>query len=52
MIVNGSADWGYSDPLAVPKVCMQMRKSGLFRESEIERIAFRNPFEFFSRKQS
>lgn len=48
MIVNGSADWGYSDPLAVPKVCELMRKSGLFPESDIEKIAFRNPYEFFS----
>lgn len=49
MIVNGSADWGYSDPLAVPKVCRHMRKSGLFPESEIERMAFGNPYEFLKR---
>ena len=44
MIVNGSADWGYSDPLAVPKVVMLMRKSGLFPESEIKKVVFDNPY--------
>lgn len=46
MIVNGSADWGYSDPLAVPKVAMIMRKSGDFSEDMIQRVVFDNPFNF------
>lgn len=46
MIVNGSADWGYSDPLAVPKVAMLMRKSGDFSEEMIERVVFHNPYNF------
>ncbi len=46
MIVNGSADWGYSDPLAVPKVAMLMRKSGDFSEELIERVVFDNPYNF------
>lgn len=50
MIVNGSADWGYSDPLAVPKVAMLMRKSGYFPEQEIEKVVFWNPYNFL--KQS
>ena len=46
MIVNGSADWGHSDPLAVPKVAMLMRKSGTFSESEINKVVFGNPYSF------
>jgi predicted metal-dependent TIM-barrel fold hydrolase len=46
MLVNGSADWGHSDPLAVPKVAMLMRKSGIFSEEEIKRIVFDNPYAF------
>ena len=46
MIVNGSADWGYSDPLAVPKVAMLMRRSGHFSEEEIKKVVFDNPFNF------
>ncbi|MEZ4599631.1 MAG: TatD family hydrolase [Syntrophotaleaceae bacterium] len=46
MIVNGSADWGYSDPLAVPKVAMLMRNSGLFPDSEIRKVVFGNPCNF------
>jgi len=46
MIVNGSADWGYSDPLAVPKVAMLMRGSGRFSEAEIRKVVFENPCAF------
>lgn len=44
MIVNGSADWGYSDPLAVPKVAMLMRKSGDFSEEQVKKVVFDNPY--------
>jgi len=46
MIVNGSADWGYSDPLAVPKVAWQMRKAGLYPEQTIQKVVFDNPYTF------
>lgn len=46
MIVNGSADWGHSDPLAVPKTAIQMRKSGLFSEEDVNKVFFENPFSF------
>jgi predicted metal-dependent TIM-barrel fold hydrolase len=46
MIVNGSADWGYSDPLAVPKVAMLMRRSGDFSEALVKKVVFDNPFHF------
>ncbi|MBZ0158090.1 MAG: TatD family hydrolase [Alphaproteobacteria bacterium] len=48
MIVNGSADWGYSDPLAVPKVALEMRKRGLFSEEAIRKVVFANPHTFLS----
>ncbi|MEW6221672.1 MAG: TatD family hydrolase [Thermodesulfobacteriota bacterium] len=48
MMVNGSADWGYSDPLAVPKVAMLMRRSGDFSEAEIKRVVFDNPYAFLA----
>lgn len=46
MIVNGSADWGYSDPLAVPKVAMLMRLSKEFSEDVIKKVVFDNPYNF------
>ncbi|MCB2180969.1 MAG: TatD family hydrolase [Desulfobulbaceae bacterium] len=52
MIVNGSADWGYSDPLAVPKVAMLMRKSGDFPESSIQKIVFENPYNFLNHSEN
>lgn len=50
IIVNGSADWGYSDPLAVPKVVVLMRKRGL-PERDIEKIAFGNSYAFLKNSQ-
>ena len=47
MIVNSSADWGPSDPLAVPKVVRELKKRAM-PESEIEKVVLRNPVEFFS----
>lgn len=47
MIVNGSADWGVSDPLSVPKVVEQMRKDG-HDESSIQKIVLDNPMAFYS----
>jgi uncharacterized protein len=48
MIVNGSADWGWSDPLAVPKVATMMAQSGRFTEREIAQVVFDNPASFLS----
>ncbi len=47
-IVNGSADWGYSDPLAVPKVAMLMRQSGDFSEEIIKKVVFNNPYNYLN----
>ncbi len=49
IMVNSSADWGVSDPLSVPKVAIEMSQAG-FSAEEIEKVVFRNPFNFF--KQS
>jgi predicted metal-dependent TIM-barrel fold hydrolase len=45
--INSAADWGHSDPLAVPKACFEMRKRG-HTEEEIDRIVFQNPARFMS----
>jgi uncharacterized protein len=49
IMINSSADWGYSDPLLVPKTVTNMRLAGFSRE-EIEKVVFYNPYNFY--KQS
>ncbi|MFA4987344.1 MAG: TatD family hydrolase [Candidatus Brocadiia bacterium] len=46
MIVNSSADWGESDPLAVPKTVAVMR-SLRFPKPMIQKVVFDNPSEFY-----
>jgi predicted metal-dependent TIM-barrel fold hydrolase len=48
MIINGSADWGWSDPLAVPKVATMMAQSGRFTEREIAQVVYDNPVDVLS----
>ena len=45
--MNSACDWGHSDPLAVPKTCLEMRKRG-HRAEEIDRLVFENPVRFLS----
>jgi len=47
MIVNGSADWGVSDPLSLPKVVEYMKADG-HNEKTIQRIVFDNAMAFYS----
>ena len=47
LMVHSAADWGISDPLSVPLVAREMRKSGQFSISEIEKVTFYNAYEFF-----
>lgn len=47
IMVNGSADWAASDPLAVPKVAMLMRQRGFSAES-IRGLTFANPSRFLA----
>ncbi len=49
IMINSSADWGYSDPLLVPKTVAGMRLAGFSRD-EIEQVVFHNPYNFY--KQS
>ena len=45
--MNCACDWGHSDPLAVPKTCLEMRRRG-HGEGEIDRLVFQNPVRFLS----
>lgn len=48
MIIDGSADWGISDPLSLVKTCEFMQKDGHSLKT-IESILFDNPNNFYSR---
>jgi uncharacterized protein len=50
IMIHSAADWGISDPLSVPLVAREMRKSGEFNISDIERVTFYNAYEYY--KQS
>ncbi len=45
--VNSACDWGPSDPLAVPKLAMELRARG-FSEAELDDFLFKNPCRFLS----
>ena len=47
MIINGSADWGISDPLSLIKVATYMRNDG-HSEETLQNILFNNPNLFYS----
>jgi len=47
MIVNGSADWGISDPLSLVKVVKFMKTDGHSRET-IQRLVYGNAMTFYS----
>jgi len=47
MIVNGSADWGVSDPLSLVKVVAHMRQDGHPADA-IERLVYANANAFYS----
>jgi len=46
MIVNGSADWGISDPLSLPKVVEFLRSDG-HGEATIQKLVFDNAMAFY-----
>jgi predicted metal-dependent TIM-barrel fold hydrolase len=50
IMIHSAADWGVSDPLSVPFMAREMRKSRDFSIEEIEKVTFYNAYEFF--KQS
>lgn len=45
--LNSACDWGVSDPLAVPKTALEMRRRG-HHADEVDRLLFRNPHQFLS----
>ena len=51
ILVNSSADWGPSDPLAVPEFIAVMRTRG-HAESVIRRVVYENPLKFFSQSKN
>ncbi|WP_140939349.1 TatD family hydrolase [Sphingobacterium lumbrici] len=46
IMINSAADWGISDPLAVPKTAALMKKSGIALP-DIELVSFRNAITAF-----
>jgi predicted metal-dependent TIM-barrel fold hydrolase len=47
IFINSSADWGVSDPLAVPKTAQLMRERGI-AEEDIKRVTYDNALKAFS----
>ena len=47
--MNSACDWGVSDPLAVPKTALEMKKRGHLATA-IDQVIFKNPKKFL--KQS
>ena len=47
ILVNSSADWGPSDPLAVPQFMAAMRRRG-HPESLVRQVVYDNPLTFFN----
>jgi uncharacterized protein len=47
ILVNSSADWGPSDPLAVPQFMFSMRRRG-HPDSLVRRVVYDNPLNFFN----
>ena len=50
MIVNGSADWGVSDPLSLVKVVDFMRGDG-HSDAVVENLLFKNPMAFYGQSE-
>jgi len=45
--LNSACDWGQSDPLAVPKAALEMRRRGHSVEV-VDRLIYQNPLQFLS----
>jgi predicted metal-dependent TIM-barrel fold hydrolase len=43
--LNSACDWGVSDPLAVPKTALEMKRRGHLAAA-IEKVIFQNPKKF------
>ena len=51
LLVNSSADWGPSDPMAVPAFIAAMRRRG-HGESLVRRIVYENPLTFLGQSRN
>ena len=51
MVVNGSADWGVSDPLSLVKVVDRMQQDGHPADT-IGKIVFRNAMAFYGQSSN
>ena len=51
IMVNSSADWGPSDPMAVPSFMFAMRRRG-HPESLVRRMVYDNPLQFMNQSRS
>ncbi|MBC2840214.1 TatD family hydrolase [Robiginitalea sp. SC105] len=51
ILVNSSADWGVSDPLAVPKTASLMLRKGIARE-DVERTCYGNALAAFGKNST
>src|SRR5665213_1200325 len=49
--MNSACDWGVSDPLAVPKTALELKRRGHLRAA-IEKIIFQNPKNFLSQSKN
>ena len=49
--MNSACDWGMSDPLAVPKTALEMKKRGHL-ENAVEKVIFQNPKKFLSQSRN
>ncbi len=47
IMIHSAADWGVSDPLSVPLVAREMRRSNEFTTMDIEKVTLYNSYEFF-----
>ena len=45
--LNSACDWGHSDPLAVPRTGLELRRRG-YDSDFIDKVLYRNPLEFLS----
>jgi predicted metal-dependent TIM-barrel fold hydrolase len=43
--LNSACDWGVSDPLAVPKTALEMKKRGHLPDA-IDKVVYQNPQKF------
>jgi predicted metal-dependent TIM-barrel fold hydrolase len=48
--MNSACDWGISDPLAVPKTMLEMRRRG-YGEAFVQKIVYDNPVAFMSQSE-